>query len=186
MGFAQAVALPVGLAIERYPVAAASLGLVMVVGFVFQFRGHWLGWAAANTVCVLGATIFALNFIAPRIEQATSVKPLAIHLANVRTANEPVLCSRSLARGLYFYTGQTLNVVANNPHPFYSSHALPVVVGNRGLETFLREHPNAIGVFTTREWNEIRSLRGLAHEEDLHLFGPKVLVQFHGHDAKQL
>ena len=186
LGFGQAAALPVGLAIYHYPMAASSLGFVMVAGFVFQLRGYWLGWAAANAMCMIGAIIFALNFIAPRIEQATSVKQLAIDLADVRTMDEPVLCSRSLARGLYFYTGQTPNVVANNPQPFYSPHALPVVVGNRGLETFLNEHPQTIGIFTSREWNEIRSLRGLPHEENLHLFGPKVLVQFHGHEAKQL
>jgi hypothetical protein len=158
----------------------------MLSGFVLQIRRSWLGWMVANIACVLGATIFALNVLAPQIEDATSVKGFAVEFASVRTMDEPVLCSRSLARGLYFYTGQTPNVLASTPQPFYSPHALPVIVGGDGLAAFLDEHPNSIGVFTGNEWNSIRSLRGLGRDENLHLFGPKVLVQFNGHDMKPL
>jgi 4-amino-4-deoxy-L-arabinose transferase-like glycosyltransferase len=186
LGLAQAIAVAVGLAVYHYPVTAVLLGVILLTGWVLQLRRHWLGWAAANIAGVLTATVFALQFLAPRIEQATSVRQLAARLADVRTADVPVLCSQSLARGLYFYSGQTVNVVANKPQPFYSPHALPIIVGKQGLNAFLDQHPRVIGVFTGREWNNIRSLRGLAQEENLHLFGPKVLVQFNGREVKQL
>ena len=186
LGLTQAIAVAVGLAVYHHPVAGVLLGLIMLTGWVLQLRRHWLGWAAANAAGVLAATVFALQFIAPQIEQATSVRQLAVKLASVRTADVPVLCSQSLARGLYFYSGQTVNVVATKPQPFYSPHALPIIVGKEGLNAFLDEHPRVIGVFTGREWNNIRSLRGLAQDENLHLFGPKVIVQFNSHEAKVL
>jgi 4-amino-4-deoxy-L-arabinose transferase-like glycosyltransferase len=186
LGFSQTIALPIGLTIYHHATAAVLLGAIILSGFVLQLLRRWFGWAVANAACVLAATIFALNVLAPQIEAATSVKGFALKFARVRTMDEPVLCSRSLARGLYFYTGQTPNVLANTPQPFYSPHALPVIVGGDGLDGFLNEHPHSVGVFTGREWNSIRSLRGLGHDENLHLFGPKVLVQFNGHDMKPL
>ena len=186
LGLTQVMAVAVGLAVYHYPVAAALLGLIMLTGWVLQLRHRWLGWAFANAAGVIVATAFALQILAPQIEQATSVKELAVKLASVRTAGVPVVCSQSLARGLYFYSGQTVNVIANKAQPFYSPHALPIIVGKQELNAFLDEHPRVIGVFTAPQWNSIRALRGLAPDENLHLFGPKVLVQFNGRDAKVL
>ena len=158
---------------------ALIVGGCQAVPFVLLLRRPtpvWIAATAANTIVVLAG---ALIFAAPQIEGLISEKPLATQLVKELPPGEPIVCSRSLARSIYYYTGHPVYVLSVTDQPYYSPHALPVVVGMNGLQEYLKEHQTAPCVFTDSNWKQVTKSAPAKYRDALHFVGRKAYLRLY-------
>ncbi len=133
------------------------IGLVLAVSVVPLWRGWWTAWVATTATASAALLVALLSSGAPWIESMTSTRDPAAAVTATRAPGEPLLCERSLVRGLTYYSGTTPVVLAQTPHPYFSPHPLPVVVGPEGLGAFVRQHRRALCLVETRTWPSFAS-----------------------------
>jgi 4-amino-4-deoxy-L-arabinose transferase-like glycosyltransferase len=173
--FAQAVTgfLVIHRWTSTWPALAVSACLsVPLVLLFWRASVAWIVATAANTLVVLVGTLVVA---APQIEPMISVKGMTTEIARETKPGEPILCSRSLARGIYYYTGRPTYVFSDSVQPFYSPHALPVILGVNGLRKYLQEHQSAPCVFTASNWQQFAASATNQYRDTLHFAGQKEL-----------
>ncbi len=160
LGIVQVAVAVIGFQARGLTAPAIATGLFLLALLVLQWRQWWTAWAWGNVLAVAAAVVVAIDWGGSQIEAITSVKPLTARLLAEGTEGEPIICGRSLARGVFFYTQQPVMVYANRAQPFYSPHALPVIVGKPALVRFLQTRDSVPAVFTTAEWDRLRAGTG--------------------------
>ena len=153
---------------------ALVVGLCLAVPFILLLRRPSMAWivtTAANMIIVVAG---ALTCAAQQIEPVISMKSMAAQIIKETQPGEPILCSRSLARGTFYYTGHPVYVLSDKLQAYYSPHALPVIMGPTGLRDYLKEHQTAPCVFTRNVWQAVLTKSVPAASCDaLHFAGKK-------------
>ncbi len=85
---------------------------------------------------------------------------------------QPLLSSPSITRNIYYRLHRPTSVLATRPHPFFTHHPLPLVLGDSGLRQLVREHSPVLWVTSIKEWHRFQPIFG-----DGRLFGNKRIVQ---------
>jgi hypothetical protein len=140
----------------------------------------------------LGLLVGALTQALPAVEAETSAKPIALRMMAERQGQEFYITGKFLARGIIYYTHTDmtlpepgLRILAKKAQPFWAAHPLPVIVREKGLRAFLKEHPTAICTLRKGEWNETYSKEEVfAARDDFAEFGESVVVRAHAKKAE--
>ena len=138
---------------------AACLGAAAI----FLWRGKMTAWLVANAAATVSLVLGALTFSAAHVEASSSSRPIAKAMLEKRRGDEPLLAGTFLCRGIRFYTHLPVAVLAMKEKPFnWTQHALPVVVLEAGLRSFLKEHPSALCALRRGDWTHYWEPLGLS------------------------
>ncbi len=177
VGALQTVAI-VGLLVhESFALAAMAVGGFLTLAVVLGLRRLSWSWIATSAAGIFAFVIVAMTSANARIEEMTSIKPVALEAARMRRDGAPIVCSRILARGIFFYTQQPLIVLANQPQPFFTPHPLPVIVGAEGLKEFVQQHGTALCVLRAGERGMLEAALSSTQRDHLHSLGNRIIVR---------
>ena len=160
-----------------YFVPAALMGACLVLALIFQIRGWQRAWAGLTAASLAVLIVSGLTLIAPALDAMTSARAAALALKNLDQDGEPIVSTKFLARGIYFYVRQPVAVLAENGQPFWTPHPLPLVAGRRGLESLLVNEGTALLAVRTGDWKEVEKSPSLAAREAFQKIGDKVVVR---------
>ena len=163
------------------PGLAVGVCLAVSLGLLLRRPSPvWIWATAANTIVVV---MGALTFATPQIEPVISMKPMTIELLKATQPGEPIVCSRSLARGIYYYTGHPVEVLSETKQIYYSPHALPAVLGMKGLQEYLQAHQTAPCMFTDSNWRQVTQSMPSVSYSSLHFIGKKAFQRLNASPA---
>lgn len=163
------------------------IGMVFVClagSVVFLMLKRHAVWLLASSTASLALLVGALTAALPAVEAESSARPVARQLLEKRRGEEPLLTGKFLARGIIYYTNTDitapnpgLRVLAKKPQPFWAAHPLPVVVWNKGLREFLKEHPAALCALRKSDWRAFADKEAFAAREDFLELGENIVVR---------
>jgi len=176
--------LPMMKVAKPFAVPALLLGACLAVGFALLLARKFAGWIAASSLGVMAMIFTAVTFTNEHVEELTSVRPVAMRVAQLQKTDEPVLASKFLVRGIYYNNtrdgGGTIRVLADKAQPFWAAHPLPVVVWkNGGLTQFLAQHPSALCAMRKSEWNNLEKNPIFKDRDAFEQIGDNVIVRAH-------
>jgi 4-amino-4-deoxy-L-arabinose transferase-like glycosyltransferase len=161
--FAATLVVPFVRIASPFAVPALLVGVCLGAGLVLQYRRHFPGWIAATVLANFALLASALTFASRNVEMMSSAKPIAMRILELRRDSEPVLGSKYLVRGIYYYlqniVPEPVRVISDKAQPFWAEHPLEVVVWkgkNESLREFLQRHKSAL--FAVRKSNWTRSI----------------------------
>jgi hypothetical protein len=94
--------LPMMKVAKPFAVPALLLGACLAVGFALLLARKFAGWIAASSLGVMAMIFTAVTFTNEHVEELTSVRPVAMRVAQLQKTDEPVLASKFLVRGIYY------------------------------------------------------------------------------------
>ncbi|HUK62531.1 MAG TPA: hypothetical protein VLV15_04330, partial [Dongiaceae bacterium] len=130
----------------------ALVATVLAVSVALLWRERWSAWVATTAAASVVLIVALLSVAAPWVESMTSTRAPAATVAAALTPGAPLLCEKTLVRGLTYYSGTRPVVLTRNPRPYFSPHPLPIVVGADGLGAFVREHGRTLCLVETSAW----------------------------------
>jgi 4-amino-4-deoxy-L-arabinose transferase-like glycosyltransferase len=159
---------------------------VLAVSLFFLVRRQLSTWVLVSSTASLGLLFGALTVAQQAVNEETSSKPVAMKMIAEREGNEPMLAGKFLARGIIFYTKTDMTVpnpqvriLAKKAQPFWAAHPLPVVVRQKGLRDFLKEHPSAIAGMRKGDWSTYAKEPAFALRDDFTEYGENIVVRAH-------
>ena len=157
------------------PVLAAAFCLL--VALVLLWRRPSAAWVAATTAGMAAFIVGLTGWSAQGLEAVISVRPAIAVLESEGPRDTPVLASKLLVRGVRYYADRGESVLSNKSQPFFTPHALPIVVGADGLDQFVRQHGATLCVMGAREWHSFE--RRLPAELRVHrrAVGDKLVIR---------
>jgi 4-amino-4-deoxy-L-arabinose transferase-like glycosyltransferase len=176
------IALLPAVAVLAHDLRGALLAPAIAVSVLLALQMRRPTWISALTCAAGSALLFVLltTFALPSIEEQISVRPAARRLLAQRTHDEPVITDKLLCRGLVYYTGLPVQVLAEEAQPFWSPHPLPVLVKQEGFQAFFAAHPALWCVLRPSVWKTIESSAGSAFKDESGYIGAKVVVRVGG------
>jgi hypothetical protein len=165
------------------PVILLSALLAGSIAFLLygQLR-QWILVSAASSLGLLGG---ALTIALPAVEAESSARPVAQAILRLRQDDEPILSGKFLARGIIFYARAPVTIIAENAHPFWAQHPLPMIPWRKGLTEFLNTHPSAICTLRKSEWNSLRYVEAFREREAYEEIGENIVVRAKGAEVKE-
>jgi 4-amino-4-deoxy-L-arabinose transferase-like glycosyltransferase len=135
-----------------------SLAVVLVIAAVLLLmkRKSASIWAAAGGIALF--SILAATTVFGKLEggltQANLVPIIERHAYHEGT----VLSSKLFARGIRFYTGCQVMVIAESPQPYWSSHPIPVISVDDSVKVLLASRDTLICVLSNGDLNRVKRL----------------------------
>lgn len=157
-------AVPVALIVlsHRYPeympgrlwLIAVGCGYVVYLGFMgllltakrYRIFVYGLG-------VLVPALLFAFFFIVHDVENLMSSR-LATQILVRENASGPVICSKSLSRGIHYYSGLDV-AVAGSGSTYFSPHPIPLLNTDDKLLNFLRQRSLTYGVLSSGPYHDL-------------------------------
>jgi hypothetical protein len=78
-----------------------------------------------------------------------------------------------LVRGVTYYSQEEVTLLAGDAQPFWSPHALRILVGTEDMRGFVREHGSAYCILRDREWKMATASQENATAADSHYVGTR-------------
>ncbi|MGD8921785.1 MAG: glycosyltransferase family 39 protein [Candidatus Zixiibacteriota bacterium] len=158
-------AAPVFLAKTQYPEffypALATFGvlsLCAIVASVMLLISRLKTALLINAAGVLVFTFAAITTVMPKLETAVTDSDLPAIVSQYNYTNKPIACTKTFARGAYFYTGDTVLVLADSPNPFWSKHPLRVLNTDDEVRSFFGQYDTLLCVVSNGRRKQLDSL----------------------------
>ena len=158
-------AVPVFLAKTQYPEffypALATFGvlsLCAVVAAVMLLTSRLKAALMVNTAGILVFTFAAITTVMPKLETAVTDSDLPAIVSQYNYSNKPIACTKTFARGAYFYTRDTVLVLADSPDPFWSKHPLKVLSTDDEVRSFFGQYDTLLCVVSHGRHKKLDSL----------------------------
>jgi 4-amino-4-deoxy-L-arabinose transferase-like glycosyltransferase len=139
-------------------VSFGTIAVAAIVAAVFVWR-HRI--RAAIKTSVLGMIAFAIVaplVVFPKLETALTESDLPSILATHNYSNRAILCSGLYVRGVRFYSGNPVVIMAGSKNPFWSAHPLTVLSEDQKLRDFVAARDTLLCVFTERDLDRLNNL----------------------------
>ncbi len=114
---------------------------------------------ALSVLAFIGAPfLIALFLLRHDIEPYVSSYSAAQYLPRPEGHKTTILCGKSRARGLRFYTGQDIAVMDINGNNYFSPHPIPILNTLDKVKEFLREQKRTYAVLKKGAYNTVSTL----------------------------
>ncbi len=110
------------------------------------------------------------------LDEMVSVRATAAKMRAEQRAGEPLLAGKFALRGVAYYTGEKVSVLASRKAPFSAAH--PVEIVHRGdLEQLLREYPSALCTMRHGDWSTFRKSDVFGSRDPGEWIGENLLIR---------
>lgn len=113
--------------------------------------------AAVFNIMILLLFIFSYH---SRFEEYVSSERSGEYLKKICRPDSIILCSKSLARGIRFYTGNEIAIFRNGKGNFFSPHPIPFLSTDEEVKNFLARQPVTYGVLDKSSLANINRIIG--------------------------
>ena len=166
--------------IRPFEAPVIFLSAPLAVSLLFLFRGQFRVWLLFNGAASVAFLAGALTLARAAVEAESSARPVAEALARLRQGDEPLLSGKFLARGIIYYTGGSVSIIAKNAQPFWAAHPLPIILWKKGLQEFMASHPTALCTLRKSEWESLKDEDAFKDREAFDIIGENVVVRARG------
>ena len=174
---AGALAAPLVKSARPFEAPVLFLSAALAVSLVFLFRNRFREWLLLNGAASMALLAGALIFARPAVEAESSARPVAQALMRLRQGHEPLLCGKFLVRGIIYYTGEPVSIIAKKAQPFWAAHPLPVILWKKGLQEFMTLHPTALCTLRKSEWEELKDDPAFRDRDAFEVIGENVVAR---------
>ena len=145
-----------------HPFAAPvwTFGALLVLAFAALLWKQYRAWMGLTSLASVGFLACALTVGFQPLEETLSIRPVALRMAAMQHAGEPLLAGKFAIRGIVYYTRQSVSVISNKEHPFWADHPVKVVLGSAGLGELLEQHPSALCTMRRGDWKNFANVTG--------------------------
>jgi len=135
------------------------LGLPVFAAFILSlFKRYKEAIAAvvlAITALVITGESSLVKYIEPLVSSRASIEALKNYIGNEKTV---LLCNKSFARGLFYYSGFPVVVMDSSPNPFFAPHPITVLYKDEQIRQFLLNRPQTFCVVKKSNLKKIETL----------------------------
>ncbi len=138
-----------------------SFGVIAIGLFaaaVFVVRQRFRAALIASVIGMIGFAVIAPMTVFPKLETALTESNLPTLVAENHYTNQPILCNSLFVRGVYFYSGNPVIVMAGSKNPFWSRHPMTVLSEDQELRDFIDSRDSLMCVFTSRDLKRFSKL----------------------------
>jgi 4-amino-4-deoxy-L-arabinose transferase-like glycosyltransferase len=131
-----------------------SFGVIAIGLFVaamFVVRQRFRAALTASVIGMIGFAVIAPLTVFPKLETALTESNLQTLVVENHYANQPILCNSLYVRGVHFYSGNPVIVMAGSKNPFWSKHPVTVLSEDQELRDFIDSRDSLLCVFTKRD-----------------------------------
>jgi len=176
--------MPFVKAAKAFTFPIALVTICLAVGLIFLLQKRLASWVLASAVASLALLAGALTKALPAVEAESSARPVARALLLEHRPDEPVVSGKFLVRGIIYYTRLPVSVLANNPHPFWADHPIPIIVGKKGLRAFAAQYPSALFALRKSDWSSVAEEPIFAARDSFAQLGEDIVVRSTQPEAK--
>jgi 4-amino-4-deoxy-L-arabinose transferase-like glycosyltransferase len=166
--------LPLG---KPFASALYVFAVFLAAALLFLALRRYRPWLVSTT---LSGVVFAgvlLVFYSDVIDEACSVRPIARRIEEIQRPGEVLMAGKFAVRGIAFYTGQPVSVIANKAQPFWAAPPLKIVGGKKELREFLKQRPGALVTMRMSEWHKYYNDDVFAAREEIRWYGKNLLIR---------
>lgn len=135
------------------------LGLPAFTAFVLSLFKRYKESVAAIVIAIIALVIAGENwlvkYIDPLVSSRASIETLKNYITDKKTV---LLCNKSFARGLLYYSGWPVVVMDSSPHPFFAPHPISILYKDNQIRDFLLSRPQTFCVVKKSNLEDIKSL----------------------------
>ncbi|MCX6831268.1 MAG: glycosyltransferase family 39 protein [candidate division Zixibacteria bacterium] len=142
-----------------------AIGLFAAAVFVVRQRFH--AALTASLIGMIGFAVIAPMTVFPKLETALTESNLQTLVAENHYTNQPILCNSLYVRGVYFYSGNPVIVMAGSKNPFWSKHPVTVLSEDQELRGFIDSRDSLMCVFTNRDLERFDRLTSSERENTI-------------------
>jgi 4-amino-4-deoxy-L-arabinose transferase-like glycosyltransferase len=118
------------------------LGLPTVIAFIISLRRRYKEALVIILAIMIGLVvvgeIWLVKYIEPWVSSRESAEILKPYVGQQKTA---ILCNKSFARGLRYYTDLPVVVMDSSPHPFFAPHPITILHTDEQVLRYLKSQP---------------------------------------------
>lgn len=149
--------------------AMVSCGLLAASAVVAA--GLALSGRISRAVVVSGAgvlvfVVLSTQLVARHLEAGLTQAELPAIVSRTGYQGRPILCSSLYARGIFFYTGNPVVVISENPNPFWSEHPVPILSTKAQITQYLSGRDSLMCVVSPRDMRRLSELASPMGEID--------------------
>jgi 4-amino-4-deoxy-L-arabinose transferase-like glycosyltransferase len=144
-----------------------SFGVIAIGLFVaalFVVRQRFRAALTASVIGMIGFAVIAPLTVFPKLETALTESNLQTLVAENHYENQPILCNSLFVRGVHFYSGNPVIVMAGSKNPFWSKHPVKVLSEDQELRGFIDSRDSLLCVFTRRDLERFDKLTSPGRE----------------------
>jgi len=147
------LATPFIKAAQPFVIPAYLLGGLLVVALIFVMRRGFVGWIAATVAGSVALLVASLTLDVQNVEDLSSAKPSVKRMLELQRPGEPLMAGKFPARGVIYYSHQSVPVIAGEAQPFWAAHpTLKIIIGKGGLKDFTAHEPSALCLLRKSDW----------------------------------
>jgi len=110
----------------------------LAFGFLKRYKESLALLAVGIIALVIAGETWLVRYIDPLVSSRASVETLKNYLGQKEAV---LLCNKSFARGLLYYTGFPVVVMDGSPNPFFAQHPVTVLYKKDQIREFLLSRP---------------------------------------------
>jgi hypothetical protein len=123
------------------------LGLPSFAAFFLSLFKRYKESVAAIVIAIIALVIAGENwlvkYVDPLASSRASIETLKNYIGDKKTV---LLCNKSFARGLLYYSGWEVVVLDSSPNPFFAPHPLTILHKDNQVREFLLSRPETFCV----------------------------------------
>ncbi len=137
------------------PIALTSLAAA-----VFMFRQRLQSAVIAGVIGMIGFAIITPYVLFPKLETALTDSDLPALVKQYHYSGQPILCNSLYVRGVYYYSGNPVAVMAGSKTPFWSMQPVTILSEDQEVRDFAAAHDTLLCVFSRGELGRLNKLTG--------------------------
>lgn len=149
----------------RYPdfysgglISIAPLAISAIIAGIWLIRRQLKAAMLTSGIGIVWLLFFAPLTVFPKLETGLTEKDLPATVSHYQYQDQPILCSKLYVRGVYFYTGNPVQVVAGSKNPFWSAHPVPVLCSDEQIRAFFDNRDTLLCILSRSDWQRIEKL----------------------------
>jgi 4-amino-4-deoxy-L-arabinose transferase-like glycosyltransferase len=169
------ISIPVSSKLPFY-ILIFLLAILTAALFIFVRRGGYLK-SVYVLACFIPAILCVAPLVMPDFEPSISSEKACAYLLNNYKVDNTILCSKSFARGVRYYTNKPVAVMAPHGKNYFSPHPIPFLDTDQKAVSFLRNQPVTYCVIKE---SSIKDFKGLKEEfkiEQLKVIGNTCILK---------
>jgi 4-amino-4-deoxy-L-arabinose transferase-like glycosyltransferase len=135
-----------------------AIALASLAASYLIFRRRIRTALTASVIGMVGFSVITPFALFPKLETGLTDSDLPTYVEQYHLEHQPVLTTALHCRGVYFYTGNPVVVMAGSKKPFWSMHPVTILSEDQELRDFVSARDTLLCVFSKGDFDRLDRL----------------------------
>jgi len=134
--------------------------LILAVSYLLFVLRYKFFKSIFNLACLIPVGLFVLPLMHKDIDLYASSGPASKYLMEHYKTNSSILCSKTLARGVRYYTDKEIAIIGIPESNFFSPHPIPFLGSDKSVKDYLLSYPVTFCVLKKSSFEDMERILG--------------------------